>query len=543
MDRREYLKRLIGVAGVGALAGCSALQPDEPTTTPAPPPETTSRETTTTPPREYANVVDVVEAGADPSGHDRVDDVLESVVADDTKLVFPEGRYRLANLHLAGYDNLGLVGDDATFVPDLAGKNVLLSFQQVADLHLEGFTVDQTGDDACGWIDVRAVGGRNVVRDVTLHGRNDVDGRTNGFTLLSEGADTDLLLDRVDLGDGGVDAVGIYVFPQRAFFDSSRDPGAITFRDCTLAGWRREGLYGSPHGGPIRVVGGEYRNNGIVQVRVGGGNAGTEALIRDVSVVVDDPPAYITSTRNRNMRGIWLEEGDGVTVEGATVDIRDVGDGDSQGGIVISQQFGRVTIRNTTVRTNQGVTGISIEAPETQYDARSMPSLDRLPDEWTVTCDNVALTGDSEQGAALTVVGRDGCVFRNLDVDQPRGTRHGLLAVDAADVLIEGGRWVTSGYPLLVGVNDAAPDDGCMVSLQGVEEFDGTNVDDGTVLGADEPSVHADAGRYCLPVGVVGGPSSQRHRLPFVGVTGLDSQRLHGRLLVGRPNGNDLVKR
>ena len=51
-------------------------------------------------------------------------------------------------------------------------------------------------------------------------------------------------------------------------------------------------------------------------VVLGGGNAGTEALIRDVSVVVDDPPEYITSTRNGNMRGIWLEEGDGVTVEG-----------------------------------------------------------------------------------------------------------------------------------------------------------------------------------------------------------------------------------
>ncbi|WP_241768302.1 hypothetical protein [Haloferax sp. ATB1] len=39
----------------------------------------------------FSNVVNVVDAGADPKGVEPIDDVLSRHVADDTLLVFPEG--------------------------------------------------------------------------------------------------------------------------------------------------------------------------------------------------------------------------------------------------------------------------------------------------------------------------------------------------------------------------------------------------------------------------------------------------------------------
>ncbi|MEA5389561.1 hypothetical protein VB779_22770 [Haloarculaceae archaeon H-GB11] len=97
----------------------------------------------------------------------------------------------------------------------------------------------------------------------------------------------------------------------------------MTFRNCLMKNWGKEGLYASPHSGPIRVLGGEYANNAIVQVRVGSGHAPTRAIVRDVDIRVTKLHSYI-SDKHDLLRGIWLKEGDRALVENCRVILRNV---------------------------------------------------------------------------------------------------------------------------------------------------------------------------------------------------------------------------
>lgn len=54
---------------------------------------------------QYDTVVDIVDAGADPSGDEPIDDVLAKYNKDDTRIEFPTGRYKLDKLSL--YKQIG----------------------------------------------------------------------------------------------------------------------------------------------------------------------------------------------------------------------------------------------------------------------------------------------------------------------------------------------------------------------------------------------------------------------------------------------------
>ena len=64
---------------------------------------------------EYGTVVDIVEDfGADPTGAEPIDGILEEAVQNDTKVIFPEGEYYLetGGLHRNG------AGTAASFTPE-----------------------------------------------------------------------------------------------------------------------------------------------------------------------------------------------------------------------------------------------------------------------------------------------------------------------------------------------------------------------------------------------------------------------------------------
>lgn len=535
MNRRQYLSFLT-VAGAGALAGCPSSS-DDPNTTRDSPTETETEPAVTATPAEgepqHKTVVNLRKAGADPTGNESIDHLLARHEGDDTKLVLPEGRYKIDRHVFADLDTFALVGDNATLVPSHHGPGFLFSFRRVSNLVVSGLELDQTGDGALGSLSFRCVGGTNIVRDIAFSGHIDRPERVHGLTVFCEGPETSLTFENIDMSDGARNGTGVYVFPQDDFSDPSREPGELRFRDCQVHGWGGEGIYGSPHAGPISIIGGSYRNNAIQQVRVGGGND-HRALVKDVTIVVEDPPSYATG----NMRGIWLEEGTDCLVDSCTVSIRDVGGGGSDGGIVVGSQFGQARITDTTVRTDVDVPGIYVTRPATEFTQSSMPSLDQLPQSWTVSCTDVTIEGTSERGAAVHLYGRENCRFENVRVEQSNGLRHGLLTSDAVVTTIDGGNWVTNGYPMMFGPAEeysGSTELACFTGRPGMRsrEFGGQAID------IQQPS---DDGKLWIPASEV--PSREADsRIPYLGITGTNSGVPRGQSILATWNGGNIVRR
>ncbi len=425
LNRRAYLRALGATGAAGPLAGCGGLDADPDgtatettgrTPTGGEPAEAPARENATTEATDrFETVVNVADEGADTAGEERVDDLLAELAADDTMLYFPAGRYRLGKWNLSGHRNIGVVGDDATFVPPAGKQDYWLAWGQLEDLLFEGFALDCTADGVAPVNHISVTGGQSAVRDVALRGHRRVP--RSGFEIAAADPDAELLFEDVRLPDGSTAGNAIYTFPKSV--------GRLRIRNCRVEDWA-EGLYASPHSGPLEIVGGHYANNGIDQVRVGGGPSG--ATVRDVTVRVDDPEH---ADSKPNMRGIWMEEGGRVRIENCDIAITDLTGTYSSGAIVVGQQFGAATIADTTIRTDADAPAISVRNPIDSIEGQTMPSMDRLPEDWRVECRNVTVTGSVGSGTAIRAVDRDDCVFENICVSHPEGSRDGVLVESA----------------------------------------------------------------------------------------------------------------
>lgn len=455
--RRAYLRAAGAVAAAASLAGCGwrGDGTTTSTTTDAPPAgETTAGPTTGTiadqPPTdttsattdarttvseyadEYGTVVNVSKAGADASGEEPVNPVLDDHLADDTLLYFPPGRYRLDDWRVVGYRNVGVVGDDATFVPPSGHQSYWLQWGELRDFTFAGVTLDNTEQGVAPTTHLSVTGGTNVVRDVTVRGHRQAP--RIAFEIEAVDRDADLAFENVALPDGSTNGHAIYVFPASV--------GRLAFRNCHVEHFW-EGLYAAYHSGPLRVIGGYYANNGIEQVRVGGGKTG--AVVRNVTVRVDNPRR---GENKPNMRGIWAEEGAHVRIEDCDVAITDLTDTYSSGGIVVGKQFGRVEVENTTVRTDVTTPAINVRKPVDSMEGQNIPSMDSLPDEWRVTCRNVRVEGSAPDGTSVMTTWRDDCLFENVCVTHPRGSRDGVGVTGAEGVIVRDSVIDVSGEPI-----------------------------------------------------------------------------------------------
>lgn len=513
MTRRRQVLKHLGVALTG-LGGCytqTRRQTETPTETTTG--NGTEADGTATPSGRsrledrFGTVHNVVEEGVDDTGEQYVDDGIHALAGDDTLLYFPSGTYRIGGLRFRDLSNFGLLGDDATFRIGTRGRSVSLGFQHVSDVHVEGFTLDNSATNTAAWCDFKCVGGSNVIRDYSVAEFVDVDERTNGFTLMAEGAETDLTLQNVDLRHGARNGAGAFVFPQREFYDPDHEPGSLEFRNCVMKGWGKEGLYASAHGGPLRVIGGEYANNAIVQVRVGGGNASTDAIVRDVTVRVTEIPDY-TPSGNRIFRGIWLKEGDECLVENCTVEISGVGPNQTQGAIVVNNQFGRATVRNCDLTTNVQRPAIAADEPVDEFRPGPMPSMDRLPEGWSITCENVTIAGESPHTPAVDIRERDGCTLNDITIDKTGQASDGVQLHESADCRIAMSSVTVSRFPLVVNFETGAS--GCVCRLTGTS-LDATNLDRG-----GRELVSTDDGEFCIDAAALGGDTSSADRSTLV---------------------------
>jgi hypothetical protein len=267
-----------------------------------------------------------------------------------------------------------------------------------------------------------------------------------------------------------------------------------------MKGWGKEGLYASPHSGPIKVIGGEYANNAIVQVRVGSGNAPERAIVRDVTVTVDRVPEYMPEG-NRNLRGIWLKEGDMATVENCDITLENISEKETSGGLLINDQFGRATVRNCNI-TVDGIErpAIDVEKPTETYDAGRMPSLDHLPPAWDVTLEEVWVNGRQTRTEGIRIDRRANCTLSDINVDNDGHGADGVLLRGVDQCRILDGSIISGEIPVVLEFQEEQDD--CVL------DFRRTSLRSTNLETDEEPIEQDEEHRYCLGPTTLGGNES-----------------------------------
>lgn len=501
--RRRFLGAA-GLVGLGLLAGCSTR--GHPATAVEPTTDDTASptETRTATPEAYDRVVDIVDAGADPNGEQSVVPVVEEAVGDDTLVRFPPGRYRFGSpLRIEGYSNLGLVGEEATFLPGEDLRYWLIA-QEVPEFTLAGVTLDHRGEGVGPQVQVHTTEGLSILRDLTVRGFHDSD----NIPLIPnvESPDGALRVERLRIPDGTQGVPAVFVGPKSV--------GKLTFQDCYLAGCA-QGIYASPHSGPFYALGGTYVNNNKGAIRVGAADHG--AHIEGVHVRIDGPDVDRWTNRT-NLRGLWLREGNGTFVSDCDIELLDLSGVVSDGAIFLDDTMGVATIQNTRIRVDPRTYAVRAQHPS--GDEESLQGDEDLPEEYHLTCEDVSISGRAAAGDAIRVMGRDGSLFRNVVVDQPHGQRRGLVVGgDATGCTVHGGSWVTGHYPFVVaGHREQLTGHTCPVRLAGVETLRAANTDGETLLAA------GNGDSYCVG-GVAGVPDA---REVVVAVSGVRRDGLYG---------------
>ncbi|WP_223301740.1 hypothetical protein [Haladaptatus sp. R4] len=423
--RRSYL-RAAGVALAATIAGCDTNSGR-------------SKESVVGPYRDrFEEVVDVGSLDVDDTGTEPVDAAVSRALRDGRLLYFPPGTYRLSNLDCSRHSNCGLVGNDATFRVPSGNQGNWLYGEPVRNFVLDGFTFDYTKPDASPVVAFSVAGSRNVLRNLRFEGDHGTSSRS-GLELEVPERSASLLVERVHMRGGSRGGNAIF---------THTGEGSLRFVDCQVEHWT-EGLYASPHSGPLLVRGGTYANNGIDQIRIGGGTSG--ARVENATVRIDNPR---NPEAKPNMRGIWMEEGTNAEIDNCTVEITDLSGTYSSGGVVVGKQFGTARITNTTIQTNYSVPAVNVRSPATEYDPATMPSMQALPSNHGVACENLSIYGAAPDGTAILLTGRDGCRFSGVSVQHHFGSRDGITIENGRRTTLNDVRFRVSGTPI---VADSTP--------------------------------------------------------------------------------------
>nr|WP_233340430.1 hypothetical protein [Haloprofundus sp. MHR1] len=379
----------------------------------------------------YNTVVNIAEAGADTSGGQTINSVLENHLQDNTLVKFPQGTYKLAPFSADGLKNFAMVAPNgATIAPDHSGGTTLISISDAQGVHIEGFDVEQPGSTSSRVV-FKATSGTNVLKNWRLLDRQDEDDEVGGAFVQCAGSDTVLTFENVDFSKGGL-GMGVWARPTIVgdYPDVGEVPeldpaGTLNFINCNVSRWDHEGLYVSAHSGPINVIGGRYANSNIQQIRTGG----PKAVVKGAEVVCDDKSH---TPRDRNARGIWMKEGNEMLIEDCDIVMSDVGA--SSGGIVHGTEGGKMTIRNTRIRVDDDVKAVKSRSPK-DWPFRAV-SMDTAPSSRRLIMENVSVTGTASGDEAILIYGRDGSELRNLCVEQNGSDQNGIKINGSSNVTL-----------------------------------------------------------------------------------------------------------
>ena len=395
---------MAAAAGAAGLAGCGGGSPDPWNGSP---PEARPGLGATADAWGFDEVVDLVDAGADPTGTKPLGPVLDEAAGDGTLLYLQPGRYHLEETwYYPEFSSFGIVGDRATIVPPQGFDSQLLVLGvpgKASRVLVEGLRFDLSAKRTGARPVAARVDDELVLRDVTVRGRQDVDTDTVRVDVASP--DGVGLVERLRLPDGSVST-----WPITGCEIGDDTNGDISFVDCRIEGFSDNGLYADPPKGRVRVLGGYYANNEVASVRV---NAGPGSLVRGVHVRCDTAREGFL-----NMRGIRLRGGRDVLVEDCLVEMLEVSASD--GAVVFSPQQRSGTVRDCRIRVDaDGVNAIRIKEPNGGLlDGGDGPIL----------IENVVITGNAATGPAVMASDRDNCVFDGVCLHQPGNERGGVRA-------------------------------------------------------------------------------------------------------------------
>lgn len=410
---------------------------------------------------KYGSVIDAESVGADPTGTQPVNDVIEMYAQPDTLLSFPAGTYRLDPLKIEDVNDFAIASatsERATFVAPagVCTDRPYLWFQEVSGVLFDGIDVDFTEDGAGG--EVRFIADGDItVQNARFSGS--CDGQIAIFRLdvINPGGRA-LVKNIAASHDDDRQLTGIYVGHGHA--------GEVTFEDCDISEFTDNGLYASTPGldnngnGPVHVVGGSYTNNNISNVRLGT----TGSTARDVHIVIESvPDGY-----QPNARGIRLRDRRGQLVENCSVTMGK-GVSESFGAIVSHGAHEGGVVRNTAVNVDtEKVPAIHAFRPDADdYD----------PLEF----ENVTVTGDAPGSYAATLFGRNGTVFRDCTFEQPGDTRGGIYFVDSEGCRIVDSHIETDRNPIVAVRSDVLVQNTTISTPRGTWHIDNAVLEDGTL--------------------------------------------------------------
>jgi hypothetical protein len=444
IGRRAFLGGVGTVIGAGVLSGTASAYHD------------------------YYEPVDVVDAGADDDGEEPINDVLEDVAYgdDEVALHFPPGEYRMdRQFRYTGMESFAMFGDDATIVPapgdEFSGPPRLFKlgtsvspadWVRIQDLEFD-FRAPNTGLRA---LQIQATD--MYVANVDCWGTHD-GGTWGPFQFDVLGADNISVVRDVRAPGGGEyteDTPAAYEHTvsggPTGIIVSPAHRGLIRFNYCELGGFPGNGLYSSGETGGVTVLGGEYRNSNVANIRLDGNHC----RVRDARVVVNQ-----SRRADHNQRGIRLDDGDdfgvydttiemapatgealrvtneasNVTIEGVDITVDDPDD--SEEAIAVSGDARDVRIAESEIEMRAGSQAIKI------YDGTG---------DNPVVVEDVTITGDAAGGfggSNAVRCERDGSEFHDLTVDQPGDAYRRCLYIGGEDCLVSGGEYRSTHHPII----------------------------------------------------------------------------------------------
>lgn len=402
----------------------------------------------------YSSVVDLVDDfGADNTGEEPIDEILDEAVENDTKVIFPEGEYFLESggFHrngpgtAASFDpegtpeeyvfNVAFVGDGDVTIRPADGVQTFVFALWGDEVHVENFRIDQTAEATNVGMSYFVLN-ELVVRDIVYEGLSDTWGTfvKIGPGIVNTGGTG--LIENFHVPDGSVQGrqTGAWVFPDHA--------GDLLFKRCSFQSLADNAIYGSAPGGngngSVGVENCFFRNNNVSSIRLGtpGSYAKNCTIVFDGHIPEYDTWGAVTG------RAAWLWS----NFEGYLKNIHVVSDHDRGFGFYdYPGQSGDITVENCRFELNEDGTE-AIHFSDGERD---------------VTLNNVNVTGEAGVGPAIDLANGQAAI-ENLCLRQTGEERDGIHLANGTATIEESLIDVT-GEPIVT-------DDESEVTLRNLRE-------------------------------------------------------------------------
>lgn len=415
----------------------------------------------------YEAVVDIVDEGADDTGEESINPVLDDLEEDSILIEFPDGEYKMdRQFRHTGFDDFGLVaqGDDAVIRPVPADEwnddeqrlfKLGTYYSPGGRLRVQGLTFDYTAPNT-GLRALQAQVDNPYVRWITVEGRHDT-GNWGPGPMLVDVIDPDGTgrVERVNLRDGGAmvpGETGNDVGPI-GFSVSPYHEGTLRVTRVRVNRFPNNGFYCSAENGRTIVEKGVYSNSHVANIRL----AGENSEVRGSHVIVNrNPDGFFAQN------GIRLDGGSGYTIK----DVKFFCRRPTGNGIRVMGDAGATRIDNVSmILGDQKEDAIYVDGGSGPVDILRSDVEKKGPGQALqiesggdrVYVESFHVSGDapgSDGGRHAIRCERDHCDFRWLQVKQPGEDYRRALTILGDSCHVVGGRYESTHHPIVVDADD-----------------------------------------------------------------------------------------